>query len=127
MSLELIMKSLEKVEGNLAAMSEKADGELKTLGKVSADTKAALDTIGTQQRELADRLTALEQKGVIRPEGEKAADGWGEQFTKSRSYKAFQSGGAQKARIEVKNTLTGSDTTVPRIAAPASFLARPTS
>lgn len=112
MSLEIIMKSLEKVESNLAAMSAKADGEMATLGKVSADTKAALDSIGTQQRELADRLTALEQKGVIRPEGEKAEDGWGAQFTKSESYKAFQSGQTQKARIEVKNTLTGSDATV---------------
>lgn len=112
MSLEIIMKSLEKVEQNLATMSEKADGEMKTLGKVSADTKAALDGIGTQQRELADRLTALEQKGVLQPEGEDKADGWGTQFTKSESYKAFQSGATQKARIEVKNTLTGSDATV---------------
>lgn len=112
MTIEVIMKSLEKVEANLATMSEKADGELKSLGKVTADTKAALDSIGTQQRELADRLTQLEQKGVLRPEGEKTADGWGHQFTKSESYKAFQSGATQKARIEVKNTLTGSDATV---------------
>lgn len=112
MSLEIIMKSLEKVEHNLAAMSEKADGEMKSLGKVSADTKAALESIGTQQREFADRLSALEQKGALRPEGEKAEDGWGAQFVKSDSYKAFQSGAQQKARIEVKNTLTGDDTTV---------------
>lgn len=112
MTIEVIMKSLEKVEANLATMSEKADGELKSLGKVTADTKTALDSIGTQQRELADRLTQLEQKGVLRPEGEKTDDGWGHQFTKSESYKAFQSGATQKARIEVKNTLTGSDATV---------------
>lgn len=112
MSIELIMNSLEKVEGNLAAMSAKADGEMATLGKVTADTKAALDSIGTQQRELADRLTALEQKGVLRPEGEAKADGWGDQFVKSDSYKAFQGGSAQKARFEVKNTLTGADATV---------------
>jgi HK97 family phage major capsid protein len=109
---EAILKALDSVEAKLTAMSEKADGELKTLGKVSADTKTALDTIGTQQRELADRLTQLEQKGVLTPEGEKAEDGWGTQFTKSDSYKAFQSGATQKARIEVKNTLTGSDATV---------------
>jgi HK97 family phage major capsid protein len=112
MTIEVIMKSLEKVEANLATMSEKADGELKSLGKVTADTKAALDSIGTQQRELADRLTQLEQKGVLRPEGEKTVDGWGHQFTKSESYKAFQSGATQKARIEVKNTLTGSNVNV---------------
>lgn len=112
MTIEVIMKSLEKVEANLAAMSEKADGEMKNLGKVTTDTKTALDGIGLQQREFADRLTALEQKGVLRPEGEKADEGWGAQFTKSDSYKAFQSGATQKARLEVKNTITGSDTTV---------------
>ena len=112
MTIEVIMKSLEKVEANLAAMSEKADGEMKTLGKVSSDTKTALDSLGTQQREFADRLTSVEQKGVLRPEGEKADEGWGAQFTKSDSYKAFQSGATQKARLEVKNTITGSDTTV---------------
>lgn len=109
---EAIMKALDSVEAKLSAMSEKADGELKTLGKVSSDTKTALDAIGVQQRELADRLTQIEQKGTAQPEGQKAEDGWGAQFTKSDSYKAFQSGATQKARIEVKNTLTGSDATV---------------
>lgn len=112
MSIELIMKSLEKVEANLVTMSEKANGELKTLGKVTHDTKTALETIGTQQRELADRLHALEQKGVIQPEAPRGADSWGAQVVKSDSLKAFQAGQTQKARIEVKNTLTGSDTTV---------------
>lgn len=109
---EAIIKAIDAVEAKLTAMSEKADGELKTLGKVSADTKTAIDALGTQQRELADRLTQIEQKGAAQPEGEKSAETWGAQFTKSESYKAFQSGGAQKARFEVKNTLTGSDATV---------------
>lgn len=109
---EAIIKAIDAVEAKLTAMSEKADGELKTLGKVSADTKTAIDALGTQQRELADRLTQIEQKGTAQPEGEKSAETWGAQFTKSESYKAFQSGGAQKARFEVKNTLTGSDATV---------------
>jgi HK97 family phage major capsid protein len=112
MSLEIIMKSLEKVEANLTAMSEKADGEMKTIGKVSTDTKAALDNIGVQQRELADRLTVLEQKGVTRGEGEKADESWGAQLIKSANYVNFAGGHSQKMRIEVKNTLTGSDSNV---------------
>ena len=109
---EAILKALDSVEAKLTAMSEKADGEYKTNGKVSTDTKAALETIGIQQREYADRLTSLEQKGVLRPEGEAAADSWGQQFTKSESYKAFQSGSTQKARVELKNTLVGADANV---------------
>ncbi|MFD0669715.1 phage major capsid protein [Ramlibacter sp. MAHUQ-53] len=112
MTIEVIMKSLEKVEANLTAMSEKADGELKTLGKVTSDTKTALDNIGTAQRELADRLTSLEQKGALRPEGEAKADGWGDQLVKSAGFEAFARGEQQKVRIEVKNTLTGSDANV---------------
>jgi HK97 family phage major capsid protein len=112
MSLEIILKSLEKVEANLNTMSAKADGELATLGKVTADTKTAIDTIGTQQRELADRLAQLEQKGSTQTAETKLDDTWGAQVTKSDSLKAFQLGQTQKARIEVKNTLTGSDTTV---------------
>lgn len=59
-----IIKALESVEAKLAAMSEKADGEAATLGKVSTDTKTALDAIGVQQRELADRLLQMEQKAT---------------------------------------------------------------
>lgn len=116
MAGELDMKglndTLDKIERNMKAMSEKADGELKTLGKVSEDTKTALDNMGTQQREIADRLLKLEQKGETPPAQGPASESWGAQVTKSESLKAFQGGQTQKARIEVKNTVTGSDATV---------------
>src|SRR5665647_1028549 len=51
-----ILAALDKVEAKLVAMSEKAEGEFKTVGKTSEDTKKALDTIGVEQRTLADRL-----------------------------------------------------------------------
>lgn len=110
--LDVIMKSLEKLEGVLSATSEKADGELKSLGKVSADTKAALDNLGIQQREFADRLTALEQKGVQTAPAEPLDNSWGAQLVKASSFGDFVGGRAQKCRVEVKNTLTGSDTNV---------------
>lgn len=109
--LKTVTLQLDKIENNLKAMSEKADGEMKTLGKVSEDTKTALDNLGTSQREFADRLTKLEQKGLVTPEP-KLAETWGSQVVKAESLKAFQNGQSQKARIEVKNTLTGSDATV---------------
>lgn len=112
MSIEVITKALEKLEATMAAMSEKADGEMKTLGKVSEDTKTALEALGTQQREFADRLLSIEQKGGRLNDAPATDEGWGAQLIKSDSYKAFQGGGAQKARFEVKNTLTGSDATV---------------
>jgi HK97 family phage major capsid protein len=112
MDAEKILKALDGVEKSLVSMSERAEAEAKANGKASDETQRAIDNIGVTQRELADRLVSLEQRGLLREEGEKASEGWGAQFTQSESYKAFQQGGAQKARFEVKNTLTGSDTTV---------------
>lgn len=108
---EAILKALDAVETKLNAMSEKADGELKTLGKVSSDTKTALEAIGVQQRELADRLTQIEQRGTAQPEA-KSDESWGGQLIKSDRYADFAGGQTQKLRVEVKNTLTGSDATV---------------
>ena len=108
---EQIIKALESVESKLNAMSIKADSEIANIGKVSADTKTAIENIGIEQRTLADRMLQLEQRAPAQPETKKE-DGWGEQFIKSDSYKAFMGGNAQKARFEVKNTLTGSDTNV---------------
>lgn len=113
MSFEQLNKALDAIESKLSKMSEKADGELVTLGKVSADTKAALEKIGTDQRELADRILQLEQRGALPAGGnDKADESWGAQVTKSESWKAFAGGHAARMRVEVKNTLTGGDTTV---------------
>ena len=108
---EQIIKALESVESKLNAMSIKADSEIANIGKVSADTKTAIENIGIEQRTLADRMLQPEQRAPAQPETKKE-DGWGEQFIKSDSYKAFMGGNAQKARFEVKNTLTGSDASV---------------
>ena len=112
-----IMKMLDGLEAKLKAWSDKADGEAKTLGQVSADTKTALDAIGIQQRELADRLQSLEQKGTQRKDDEPASQSWGEQLVKSEQYtgrlhllgKNLKIG---SVGIEIKNTLVGADATV---------------
>lgn len=112
MTTEAILKSIEQIEANLTQMAEKADAEAKHNGKVSQDTQTAIDNIGIQQREMADRLTQMEQKGVMQPEGGKADESWGAQFVKSAQYGDFAGGRLSKMRVEIKNTLTGSDTNV---------------
>ena len=106
MTIEIIMKSLDTVEQKLSAMATKADAEMKDLGKVTTDTKTAIEKLGTDQRELADRLHSIEQKQTARNEGAPAAETWGAQFVKADQYKAFAAGQTGKARIEVKNTVT---------------------
>lgn len=108
---EAIIKALDSVEAKLKAMSDKADGEAATVGKISADTKTALDAIGTQQRELADRLLQIEQKGTAQSEPSGIIS-LGDQFVKHARYADFAGGNLSKLRVELKNTLTGSDTNV---------------
>lgn len=111
MSIEQVLKAVDAVEAKLAKMAEREAGELATLGKVSADTKAAIDTLGVEQRVLADRLLQLEQKGALiggeGGEGAKGADSIGQQFIKSDDYTQFVRKGAKgRVAVELKNTVT---------------------
>lgn len=112
MEMDKILNAITGVEVKLKEFGEKAEAEAKANGKASQDTLTAIDGLGIKQRELADRLLALEQKGVIGGGDTSSVDTVGTQFTKSDSYKSFVNGSTQKARAEVKNTITGSDTTV---------------
>ena len=111
MSFEQVIKSVEGIESKLAAFAEKAEAEAKAAGSVSADTKAAIEGLGIKQRELADEIVMLKQRGV-QMEQETKLSSWGKQFTDCDGYKSFIGGNQQKVRFEVKNTLFGSDTNV---------------
>lgn len=111
MSVELIQKGLDSIEAKIAEFATKAKAETEAVGKVAHDTATAIEALGIKQRELADEILQIKQRGIEMPVIA-GADGWGEQFVKSDSYKSFITGAATKARFEVKNTLTGSDATV---------------
>lgn len=110
--LDTVMKAVEAIETQLTAYAEKTEAEIKATGTQSADTKAALDGLSIKQRELADRILQIEQKGTAKSDPEQKSETWGEQFVKSARYADFAGGQMAKLRVEVKNTLTGSDTTV---------------
>lgn len=119
MSIELIQKGLDAIEAKIAAFATKADEEVKAVGKVAHDTQTAIDALGTKQRELADEILQLKQRGVLRDEdaGASGSMSWGDQFVKSDEYKGKHTliaGNRQFGSVgfEVKNTLTGSDVTV---------------
>lgn len=111
MSIDLIQKGLDSIEAKINEFATKAKAETEAVGKVAHDTHTALENLGTKQRELADEILQLKQRGALQPEPAKI-EGMGQQFVKSDAYKSFAEGRAQKARFEVKNTLTGSDTNV---------------
>lgn len=111
-NVDLITKQIDKIENSMVAFQEKAAAEIKATGEASVETKNAIDKLGESQREVADRLLALEQNGLGGGDGD-AIVSMGKQFTGSTAYENFQQGSTQKARFEVQNnTVTGSDVTV---------------
>lgn len=107
---DAISKALDSIETKLNAMTEKAAAEMKDLGKVTSDTKTAIDNIGVEQRALADRMLQLEQKqSAKQDDGAPKTEGWGEQFIKSAAYKSVQGAERQafgRQSAEVKNIVT---------------------
>lgn len=106
-SIEQVMKAMDGVEARLKEMSTKAEGEMATLGKISNDTKTAVDALGTQQRELADRLLQIEQKSTAPAPESKGGESFGEQFVKHAEYANFQKKTSRASMgLELKNTVT---------------------
>lgn len=104
--MDELMKALEGIEKKLSDFSEKASGEIRDIGKVSTDTQAAIDNLGLKQRELADEILQIKQRGGALGAESAIDESMGAQFVKSEQYADFASGRSQKARAEVKNTVT---------------------
>ena len=83
--VEQFMAKMAKIESTIQSFSEKADAEIKSIGKISSDTETAIETLGIKQRELADEIQQLKQRQVLPPEIS-GPDGWGAQLTKSDEY-----------------------------------------
>lgn len=103
---EQIMKALDAVDSKLEAITKTANDEIKALGKVSADTKTAIENIGIEQRTLADRLLQLEQKSSAERDTPND-ETYGAQVVKSAGYESFVKSGAKgRFSLELKNTVT---------------------
>lgn len=106
-NIDLLMKSMDGIEKKISDMATKADGEMKTLGKVSDDTKTAIETIGITQREFADRLLMVEQKSTATNDQAPADESFGAQFVKNAEYAGFQRKTSRGSMgMEIKSTVT---------------------
>jgi HK97 family phage major capsid protein len=102
-----IMQALDGVDKKLEQMSAKANEEMKNLGKVTQETKTAIENLGVEQRTLADRLVQLEQKASAGGDDTPVDETAGALFTKSGSYDNFmKADGRLKVYGEVKNTVS---------------------
>ena len=110
---DAVIKALEGVEAKLDAFAQKAEAEAKAAGSQSIETKNAIEKLGQSQLEFAQRLAAIEQKGSRGSDEQSKPASIGSEFVGSAQYKSFVEGSARAIKLEVKNTTTGTDTTVP--------------
>lgn len=102
MELKDLEKQLSGIEAELKKFIDKHAEEVKTNGTASAETKAALDKLGTQHTETAARLLVIEQK-LTAPGGNTGQENksFGQMVVESDGFKALQSGQKSSGRIDV--------------------------
>lgn len=87
----------------IKTFAEKASEEIKSLGKISEETKTALERISAEGIKMNDRLLELEQKMVRRgPDDNERIKSIGEQFTDGDDYKDLAAKGRGTARMRMK-------------------------
>lgn len=122
MDLKDLNQAVEAIEGKLKEATSKYHAELKEYGavttKTAADVKAMAEEHASLIKEMPsmkDRLKAIEQMVADGPKGKQdRPKTMGQEFIESDSFKNFKSGGTTKAKIEVKNTITGESSTSPQ-------------
>lgn len=84
--------------------------EARKAGTLGADTKSAVDKLGTDLGELRETLAQIEQKMARKPgEGEHDVKSFGEQLAESDKFKSFQQSGYQgslRFKFEAKEVTT---------------------
>lgn len=111
MSTDKILELKSAIE---TAMAKHAD-EVALHGKAFAETKAEVQALAEKLKASEDRqesmMTELAQK-MTSSKVEAPAESAGQEFVKSEKFKQLLAGNTQRARIEVKNTVTSGSTTV---------------
>lgn len=98
-----LVKALTQRDNEIKQFAEKATEEIKSLGKVSEETRATLEKISAEGIKMNDRLLELEQKMVRRAgNDDERIKSVGEQFTDTEDYKALSSKGRGTARMRLK-------------------------
>ncbi|MGL4681260.1 MAG: phage major capsid protein, partial [Plesiomonas shigelloides] len=103
---------LKAQEQKLEASIQKFEGQLAEKGKVDSEVRAEVKELSNEFKSIQDQLTDIAQKqtGYIGQQEQYLSAG--EQFVKSEQYKQLLAGNVQRARLEVKNTVSSDSTTV---------------
>ena len=109
---DIIEAGLSKQEQKLQAAIDKFEGQLKEKGSVDTEVKGEVRALSEKFKELQVSMIDIAQKQTSAIQtGEKTLSA-AEEFVKSEQYKQLVAGNTQRARIEVKSTVTSGSTTV---------------
>lgn len=110
-----VKTALDGINKQVDSVMQKMNGQILESGEATKSVKADLEAhLGEWKGVMADLkndIEDLQQKQTKMPE-DGAAKSMGNQFVESEAFKSLMDGRAQKARIEVKNTIvnSGNDT-----------------
>jgi len=108
--LEQVTASLDKLDSQLKAHAEKAEREYKSAGKLSEESRAAIDKLLTQQGELLARQAAAEQElAKIKTQGAGGPErprSMGEQITASEEFRTWSQRPSGSFRMNVQAAVT---------------------
>lgn len=108
---DIIEAGLKAQEAKLEKAIEKFEGQLKEKGSVDTEVKGEVKHLAEKFKELQASMIDIAQKQTSAAPEAKAMSA-AEEFVKSEQYKQLVAGNVQRARIEVKNTVTSGSTTV---------------
>lgn len=111
----------DEIKSQLTALDQKLgekfaqyEGQVKESGEATAAVKAELKGLSERNDELAaelkraqDDMLDMQQKGQKLDKQKQEAKSMGAQFVESDAFAAYKSGSANKARMEMKNTIIG--------------------
>ena len=114
--LKAVKDGLSGVESKLEAKLNEAivkhEGQVQESGKASAEALAAVKALAEQHEKA---MTEIAQKmATATDKADQESKSAGEEFVDSAAYKSFQTGNADKAKFELKNTISSdSNSTFP--------------
>ena len=99
-----------QLESKLDAAIVKHEGQVQENGKASAEALAAVKALAEQHEKA---MTEIAQKmATAVDKADQEAKSAGEEFVESAAYKSFQTGNADKAKFELKNTISSDSNSV---------------
>lgn len=108
---ELIETGLKAHENKLNDAIQKYEGQVQEAGKATTEIRAEVKTLADQFRDLNATLLEVSQRQTGYQGAAKTLSA-GEEFVQSEQFKQLLAGNVHRARLEVKNTVTGDSTTV---------------